>query len=55
MYYVINVIYDILDIYDISHLTCINISIWVSKEALNLRNAANYLKYPTKLFLVPKT
>ena len=36
------------DIYDIWHLLCIYISIWVSKEA------ANYLRYPTQIFLGPK-
>ena len=42
------------DKYDIWHLACIYISIWVSKEALEPRNAANHLRYPTKLFLGPK-
>ena len=44
---VINDIYDIYDIYEIWDLTCIYISIW----GHDLRNAANHVRYPEKLFL----
>ena len=47
MVYVKNVIYDIFDTYDIWHMTYINMSIWVSKEALEPQECSqpSYISY----------
>ena len=45
--YVIYDIFDIYDIHDIWHMTCINMSIWVSKEALGPQECSqpSYIVY----------
>ena len=43
------------DIYYIYHIIVMNMTIQVSKDASDLRNAANYPKSPIAIFLVVKT